>query len=118
VTRDTVSERYRSILPGPRERWERARGVIRRGITHAGRLRGPFPLCVARATGRRTWDTDGPEGVDHWMARDALFLGPSHPVLAGAVHGWGSAVHTAREIGETTQAAGRAVADREAAGAL
>lgn len=66
--------------------YERAKGLLPRGVTHDAWFILPFPIYIARALGSRKWDVDGYEYVDYFGGHGALMLGHSHPSLVEAVN--------------------------------
>lgn len=78
-------ERYIAKFLKSRALYERALGMIPRGVTHDARFILPFPIYITHAHGSHKWDVDGYEYIDYWMGHGALVLGHAHPSVVDAV---------------------------------
>ncbi|MBW1699238.1 MAG: aminotransferase class III-fold pyridoxal phosphate-dependent enzyme [Deltaproteobacteria bacterium] len=78
-------ELYHERFPKSRALYERAGGILPRGVTHDAWYMKPFPIYITKASGSRKWDADGYEYVDYIGGHGALLMGHGHSTLLEAV---------------------------------
>jgi len=87
MTKHSGETLYDQKFPESKALFEKARGMLPRGVTHDAWFMRPFPIYVTRSQGSRKWDADGYEYVDYIGGHGALLLGHGHPSLVDAVNG-------------------------------
>jgi glutamate-1-semialdehyde 2,1-aminomutase len=80
----TSVEQYEEKFRRSREMFEKAQGMIPRGVAHDAWDVSPFPLFLTRARGSRVWDVDGNEFIDYFGGHGGKMLGHAHPVVVRA----------------------------------
>src|SRR4051812_6449215 len=67
-------------------RWyERARGVMPRGVPSSFQAADPRPTYLSHGAGSHVWDVDGNEYVDFHNGFGVMCVGHAHPAIADAV---------------------------------
>ena len=84
MARPTSLEQYEEKFPRSKEMFEKAEGMVPRGVAHDAWQASPFPLFLARARGSRIWDVDGNEFIDYFGGHGGMMLGHTHPVVVRA----------------------------------
>ncbi|MGE5253685.1 MAG: aspartate aminotransferase family protein [Planctomycetaceae bacterium] len=80
----TSVEQYEEKFRRSREMFEKAQGLVPRGVAHDAWEVSPFPLFLTRARGSRVWDVDGNEFIDYFGGHGGKMLGHAHPVVVRA----------------------------------
>jgi glutamate-1-semialdehyde 2,1-aminomutase len=80
----TSAEQYEEKFRRSREMFEKAQGLVPRGVAHDAWEVSPFPLFLTRARGSRVWDVDGNEFIDYFGGHGGKMLGHAHPVVVRA----------------------------------
>ena len=78
-------QQYAARFPKYKELFERAKGIIPRGVPHDRWDAKPFPLFMEKAKGSRVWDVDGYEYIDYYGGHGGKMLGHAHPAVVNAV---------------------------------
>ena len=82
---ETIVEAYVRKHPRSAELHPKFKEVLPAGVSHDMRIMDPFPVCIARGQGPRTWDVDGNEYIDFGMGSASLLLGHAHPEVVEAL---------------------------------
>jgi glutamate-1-semialdehyde 2,1-aminomutase len=77
-------EEYEDKFPRSKEMFEKAQGMVPRGVAHDAWQVLPFPLFMTRARGSHIWDVDGNEFIDYFGGHGGKVLGHAHPVVVQA----------------------------------
>jgi glutamate-1-semialdehyde 2,1-aminomutase len=80
----TSVEQYEEKFRRSREMFEKAQGMVPRGVAHDAWDVSPFPLFLTRARGSHVWDVDGNEFIDYFGGHGGKMLGHAHPVVVRA----------------------------------
>lgn len=86
MANQSTEELYIKRFPKSRALFEKACGILPRGVTHDAWFMLPFPIYISRAQGSHKWDVDGYEYIDYFGGHGALMLGHGHPSLIEAVN--------------------------------
>ncbi len=84
MAKPTSVEQYEEKFPRSKEMFEKAAGMVPRGVAHDAWQVSPFPLFLTRARGSRIWDVDGNEFIDYFGGHGGKMLGHAHPVVVRA----------------------------------
>ena len=84
MAKPTSVEQYEEKFPRSKEMFEKAEGMVPRGVAHDAWQASPFPLFLTRARGSRIWDVDGNEFIDYFGGHGGKMLGHAHPVVVQA----------------------------------
>jgi glutamate-1-semialdehyde 2,1-aminomutase len=84
-----LTERERGALldrtSGSQALYERALGVMPRGVPSSFQAADPRPIYLSHGEGRRVWDVDGNEYVDFHNGFGVMCVGHAHPAIVAAV---------------------------------
>jgi glutamate-1-semialdehyde 2,1-aminomutase len=84
-----LTERERGALldrtSGSQALYERALGVMPRGVPSSFQAADPRPTYLSHGEGTRVWDVDGNEYVDFHNGFGVMCVGHAHPAIAAAV---------------------------------
>src|SRR5512136_528096 len=84
MAKPTSLEQYQEKFPRSKEMFEKAEGMVPRGVAHDAWQASPFPLFLTRARGSRIWDVDGNEFIDYFGGHGGKVLGHAHPAVVRA----------------------------------
>jgi glutamate-1-semialdehyde 2,1-aminomutase len=84
MAKPTSMERYAEKFPRSKEMFEKAKGLVPRGVAHDAWQVSPFPLFTKQARGSHIWDVDGNEFIDYYGGHGGMMLGHAHPVVVRA----------------------------------
>jgi len=77
-------EQYEEKFHRSKEMFEKAEGMVPRGVAHDAWQASPFPLFLTRARGSHIWDVEGNEFIDYFGGHGGKMLGHAHPVVVRA----------------------------------
>lgn len=84
MAKPTSLEQYEEKFPRSKAMFEKAEGMVPRGVAHDAWQASPFPLFLTRGRGSRVWDVDGNEFIDYYGGHGGKMLGHAHPVVVRA----------------------------------
>src|SRR3954447_16682330 len=86
--RRRIEELRRELLdrtPGSQEWYDRARGVMPRGVPSSFQAADPRPVYLSHGRGSHVWDVDGNEYLDFHNGFGVMCVGHANPAIARAV---------------------------------
>jgi glutamate-1-semialdehyde 2,1-aminomutase len=84
MAKPTSVEQYEEKFHRSKEMFEKAKGMVPRGVAHDAWQASPFPLFLTRARGSHIWDVEGNEFIDYFGGHGGKMLGHAHPVVVRA----------------------------------
>ena len=84
MAKQTSEALYEQRFPKSKALFDRAQGLLPRGVTHDAWFMRPFPIYIDHSKGPHKWDADGNQYVDYTGGHGALILGHGHPSIVEA----------------------------------